>query len=271
MSPTLVPVPVPGTDRQIIATLIDGKPMVSLRHACEAIGLAVESQRKKLRSRSWACATQWVSQMPGDGQRREYTMIDRRTFTMWLGGIDENRVNDDARPVLIAFQAEAADALDAYFSEGAAVNPRTSVDQLASVIDRVRAQAGVLQALKGLIDPKHLELKARLLAARALGEEPDIDVLDRPLLVTDYLASKGLGRTLVDAKASGFGKRLKHLYIAEYDQEPGRRLQDFGCGTIREVNAYTERHRHLFDQVWARHYATRVADSALFAIKGGVS
>lgn len=58
MSAELVQIPVPGTDRQIVATLIDGKPMVSLRHACEAIGLAVETQRRKLNSRSWATATQ---------------------------------------------------------------------------------------------------------------------------------------------------------------------------------------------------------------------
>lgn len=53
MSTDLVAVPVPGTDRQIMATVIDGVPMVSLRHCCEAIGLATDSQRRKLRSRVW--------------------------------------------------------------------------------------------------------------------------------------------------------------------------------------------------------------------------
>ena len=43
-----------------------GKPHVSLRHACDAIGLAHDSQRRKLNNRSWACVTQWVTQMPGD-------------------------------------------------------------------------------------------------------------------------------------------------------------------------------------------------------------
>lgn len=40
-------------------------------------------------------------------------MIDRRTLTMWLATLDENRVAEAARPVVVAFQAEAADALDA--------------------------------------------------------------------------------------------------------------------------------------------------------------
>jgi len=43
-----------------------GKPHVSLRHACDAIGLAHDSQRRKLNNRSWACVTHWVTQMPGD-------------------------------------------------------------------------------------------------------------------------------------------------------------------------------------------------------------
>lgn len=140
MSAALVPVPVPGTDRQIVATLVDGKPMVSLRHVCEAIGLAADPQRRKLRGRSWACVTQQVSQMPGDDQRREYTMIDRRTFTMWLGGIDENRVSDEARPVLIAFQAEAADALDAYFNGRTVAAPALNqLDVLRAAIDQIEA------------------------------------------------------------------------------------------------------------------------------------
>lgn len=268
MSTDLIPVPVPGTDRQIMATLIDGKPMVSIRHACIVAGIDPDTQARKLKRTSWA-TTVIMTGVAEDGKVRDLLMIDRRTFTMWLATIDTNRVGPDARHIIEAFQAEAADALDAYFNEGGAINPRASVDQLAPIIERAQAQAGVLQALRGLIDPKHLELKARLLLARALGEEPDIDELDRPLLVQDYLASKGVRRTLVEAKQSGFGKRLRGAYIAEYGTEPGKRLQDFGNGAIRECNAYTERHRHLFDQVWSRHYAAKVAESALFAISGG--
>lgn len=269
MSADLVAIPVPGTDRQVMAVRIDGKPMVSLRHCCEALGIAVESQRAKLRRRSWATATQWVAQLPGEAQAREYTMIDRRTFTMWLGGIDENRVSPEARPILIAFQAEAADALDAYFNEGGAINPRATEDQLERIARQAQAQAAVLQALKGIVDAKHLEAKGRVVLARALGEAPEIAVADLPLYVSDYLSSKGLDAILVDAKAAAFGKRLKARYIVEHDREPGRTHQVLPNGTIREVYAYTEADRPLFDSVWARHYATKVAESALFAIDGG--
>ncbi|MDO3401928.1 phage antirepressor N-terminal domain-containing protein [Mycolicibacterium neoaurum] len=268
MTTDLVTIPVPGTNRKIAATVIDGVPFVSLRHACEAIGLAVESQRKKLASRSWATATQWVS-VAEDGRRREMTMVDRRTFTMWLGGIDENRLSSGAKPILVAFQAEAADALDAYFNEGDAINPRADEDQLDRLARQARARAAVLQALMGVVDPKHLEAKGRILLARALGEAPEIDSDDLPLYVHDYLRGKGLTRELVEAKASGFGKRLKALYTVERDRAPQMHPQTLSGGRVVQVCSYTEADRPLFDSVWARHYANVVAESALTVLPGG--
>lgn len=271
MTADLVAIPVPGTDRQVMATVVDGKPMVSLRHVCEAIGIDPEPQRRKLRRRSWACAVQETAQLPGETQRREYTLIDRRTFTMWLGGLDENRVSEEARPILVAFQAEAADALDAYFNEGGAINPRATEDQLDRIARQAQAQAAVLQALKGIVDPRHLEAKGRVVLARALGEAPEIAPQDVPLYVWDYLRSKGLSSSLVEAKAKGFGIRLKALYITKHDREPQKHHQQLPNGQVRPVNAYAEADRPLFDSVWARHYATKVAESALFAINGGGS
>ena len=139
MKSELVHIPVPSTDRTISATVINGTPMVSLRHACEAIGLATDPQRRKLNGRSWATVTQEVT-VGSDGKAREMTMIDRRTMTMWLGGIDENRVSAEARPVLIAFQSEAADALDAYFNKRTVVAPPTNqFDVLRAAIDQIEA------------------------------------------------------------------------------------------------------------------------------------
>lgn len=264
----LVSVPVPGTDREIVAAIIAGTPMVSLRHACEAIGIDYSGQLQKLRTKSWA-TVEISPTVAEDGKRREMALIDRRSFTMWLATIDTNRVSPDARPVIEAFQAEAADALDAYFNEGGAINPRATEDQLDRLARQAQAQAAVLQALKGIVDPKHLEAKGRIVLARALGEAPEIALADVPLYVTDYLRSRGLSPTLVAAKSTGFGKRLKARYIVEHDRSPEQHLQTLPNGTVRKVYAYTESDRPLFDSVWAKHYANVVAESALFAIDGG--
>lgn len=249
----LVPIPVPGTDRQIMATVIDGKPMVSLRHACDAIGIAFDAQRVKLNGKSWAAVTMIV--IPSAGGPQQTAVVDRRTFTMWLATIDANRVSEEARPIIEAFQAEAADALDAYFHEGGAINPSATEDQLERLTRQAQAQASVIQALKGIVDPKHLEAKARIVLARALGEKPELDPQSIPLYVSDYLKSKGLPSDLIQAKASGFGKRLKGLFIAEHGDAPGKAYQELPNGTTREVYAYTEADRPLFDEVWSKHYA----------------
>ncbi|MGB0877561.1 MAG: phage antirepressor N-terminal domain-containing protein [Mycobacterium sp.] len=271
MTAALVPVAVPGTDRQIMATLIDGKSMVSLRHACDAMGINYSGQYERLNRTSWA-TVRVIGTVAADGKSREMAMVDRRTFTMWLATIETRRIKSaEARPIIEAFQSEAADALDAYFHEGGAINPRATTDQLDAISRQAQAQAAVLKALKGIVDPKHLEAKGRLILARAMGEAPELDPATAPLYVSDYLAAKGLDKTLVTAKASGFGKRLKARYIVEHDREPQRFRQELPNGTIREVYAYTESDRGLFDSVWARHYANVVADSALTLLNGGAS
>jgi len=143
----LVQIAVPGTAAMITAAEIDGAPMIALRPMCEAIGIAHQTQADKLRRRSWATVTPRVV-VAADGKPREMLMIDRRTMTMWLATLDENRVSEEARPIVIAFQAEAADALDAYFHTGHAVNPRGNV----STFDILRAQIDQLEAAQRTAD-----------------------------------------------------------------------------------------------------------------------
>jgi hypothetical protein len=151
----LVHVPVPGTDRQITATLIDGTPMVSLRHACDSLGIDIEGQRRKLNGKSWATAVMSTA-VADDGKVREMTMIDRRTLTMWLATIDENRVNEAARPTLIAFQAQAADALDAYFHEP----PVSQFDVLRAAIDQIETAQREAERAKAIAERTEARLDA---------------------------------------------------------------------------------------------------------------
>jgi hypothetical protein len=61
---------------------------------------------------------------------------------MWLATIDESRVAEAARPTIVAFQAEAADALDAHFAASVAVSPQmpapsSQLDILRLAIDQI--------------------------------------------------------------------------------------------------------------------------------------
>lgn len=251
----LVPINIPGASKPVTASSVAGAVLVSVRHACDAMSIDFSGQMQRLARTSWATVVMTPT-VAEDGKVRELAMLDRRTFTMWLATIDTRRVkNPEAAATIEAFQAEAAEALDAYFHEGGAINPSATEDQLDRLARQAEAQARVLGALKGIVDPKHLEAKGRIVLARALGEAPELDRDSIPLYVSDYLSEKGLSSSLITAKASGFGKRLKGLYISEHGSDPQVSYQTLPNGTVREVKAYTQADRPLFDAVWNKHYA----------------
>lgn len=139
MSAELVTIPFHGTN--LIAVDDDGKPQIVLRPAVESLGLAFEPQLRKLKSRSWAVLTQMV--IPAaDGKGYQTTTVDVRTFLMLLATINENNVAEDKRPLLIAYQSEVADVIEAYWSNGVVVNPRavqpTGLDVIQAMLDEVR-------------------------------------------------------------------------------------------------------------------------------------
>lgn len=258
MTAELVRIPFHGTD--LLAVDDGGHPQIVLKPAIESLGLSYAAQFRKLKGRSWACVAQRAMQI--GGQNRDVTTVDVRTFLMLLATINENNVAEDKRALLIAYQSEVADVIEQYWTNGGAINPRATEDQLDRIARQAQAQAAVLQALKGIVDPRHLEAKGRVVLARAMGEAPEIAAADRPLYVFDYLREKGLGRDMIAAKASGFGKRLKALYTVERDREPDMHTQELPNGQIRQACAYTESDRPLFDSIWARHYANVVSLNA---------
>lgn len=240
----------------IHTVLVDDKPHIVLRHAAEAIGLDYSTQLRKLRDRSWAnCGA--VATVAADGKTRQMVVVDEKTFLMWLATVNEAKVADEVRPTLIAFQSETTDLVRDYWLGGGALNPRATEDQLDSLISRAKLQAEVLSVLSGIVDPVWLETKGRMVAARALGEEPELDPLDVPLYVPDFLKEKGLKRAQIESVQSWFGRRAAALYEAEHGEKPGKRQADLPNGSVRETYAWTGRHRPVFEETWLRFYAAQ--------------
>ncbi|WP_192582749.1 phage antirepressor N-terminal domain-containing protein [Streptomyces triticiradicis] len=234
--------------------LVDGQPHIVIRPAVEELGLSYPAQYRKLQVRSWAVVAQTAT-TGADGKTYEMDVVPVRTFLMLLATVNENRVAEAARPTLVAFQNETADAIEAYWTQGGAINPRASEDQLDSLIARAKQQAEVLSILAPIVSPEWLETKGRLVAARALGEEPEIDPLDVPLYVPDFLKDKGLKRKQVESVQSWFGRRAAAIYVAQSGEEIGTRQSDLPNGSVRETKAWTERHRPVFEETWDRYYA----------------
>ncbi|TDP76309.1 P22-like antirepressor protein [Brachybacterium sp. AG952] len=248
---------IPFHDTKIFAARDGETPMVALRPVCEATGLDYSGQLQRLRRKAWAV----VGMTPttgADGKTYEMAMLDRRTFTMWLATIDTSRLKHQAtREKVELFQSEAADALDAYFHEGGAINPRASEEQLEDLHGQIISLAGsrldMLAKARGFVSPDWLEQKFRLVIARGLGEAPEIDLDDRQLIVDDFLASKGLNRPAIRSLRSGFGQRVATEYKVANGHAPSKAPGEVG-GRIRDVNFYCERDRPIFEAVWEQHY-----------------
>ncbi|GGS87540.1 hypothetical protein GCM10010156_52540 [Planobispora rosea] len=252
-------IPVKLSVGELYTCIESGSIEIFFRPAVEALGLAVETQVRKLKSRSWAWTTQRVAQLPGDTQARIHRVVDRKTLTMWLATINENLVPEGKREQLVTFQKEAADALDRYWHQGGAINHRATAEQLDELDRTVRRaldQAAVLSALRGIVDEAWLDARGRHVAAVALGMEPDINLGNRPLTVGEYLESRGLTGTQLRSLSPSFGKRVKALYRQKYGTEPPK-VDRFVDGALRPVAAYTEAHRDLFDQAWLALLNTR--------------
>ncbi|QDH93742.1 anti-repressor Ant [Corynebacterium phage StAB] len=247
-------VTIPFHGNQVQAVDVDGTPHVVFRPLVESIGMDFASQYRRLNGKSWATIVKTTT-VGADGKNRDMTVIDVRTLTMWLATIDENRVSDEARPLVVAYQSEIADVIESYWTQGGAINPRADEHQMNALIFQARAQMELAQAARGLIHHDHLEARARIILARGLGEAPELDPASRPLYAQEFLREKNLSKKQMAAKAGVFGKRLKKAYVEKHGREPEKYDLNVSNGQVRRVNGYTEADRPLMEKVWDTYFA----------------
>ena len=247
-----------------IYTTADGA-YVALRPVCDSLGLDFSGQLQRLQHQSWATVGVTPT-VAADGKTREMTVIDRRTFTMWLATIDTGRLkNERTRELVRVYQCEAADALDKYFNEGVAINPRaveaSALDAEDKALTRARQLVEIHMLAQGAVSPDHLEAKLRIILAQARGEHPEIEAKARPLYIQDYMRGKGVSSKNIRSYAPTFGKYVKEAYRDEHDgEDPGVYFQETPSGQVREVCAYTEADRPLLDRIWNERYAEKLGN-----------
>lgn len=240
------------------------EPRVIIRPTLEGMGLNYSAQYKKLQTRSWATVSQ-TETVAEDGKVRPMTTVDLDTWAMLLANIDENRVAESQRQIVIDYQRESAKALRSYWTQGGAINTRATEAQLDEIINRAQGQAHLLQTLRGLVDGKWLEIEARELIARAMGKELELPEHMMPLYVPDFLKDKGLDSDQIDSIQSWFGRRVVAMGEANGLDLPELRPRRLKDGTMRETRAWRREHLPLFQDVWDAHYAEQF-DRPMFMI-----
>ena len=257
---------VPFMDGFIETVLIDNEPHVVLKPVLQAMHLDYEAQRQKLSRKSWAttCVAKVVAE---DGKAREMTAVDLDTWSMLLANIDEHRVSEAARPLVIDYQTASARALRDFWTKGGAVNPAATVEQVQELrvqldgVERARLAQERLSAMGiakqfGLVNPSYVEAMARTELARMNGQEPDIAPEDITITCDEYLAGQGVSEGDLRSARTRLGKTVAALYRARYGRDPQKIKRPIN-GVHRDVAVYTQRDIDLFDTAWAevgRHY-----------------
>lgn len=93
----------------------DHRVLVVVRRVCEALGIALPAQLRRLKRDPVICVIMMITQVPGDDQRREIACIDLRSVPLWLAKIHPSKVRPELRPKLVRYQREAAEVLADHF------------------------------------------------------------------------------------------------------------------------------------------------------------
>lgn len=263
---------VPFMNGFIDTVLIETEPHVVIRSTLAAMGVDADSQMKKLKRKSWGSTVVTTVQIPGDDQTRDVAVVDLDTWSMLLANIDENRVSEAARPLVVEYQKKSARALREYWTQGGAINPAATRDQVTGLrarldgVERARLAQERLSAMGvakqfGLVNSSYVEAMARTELARMNGEEPDIDPTDVTITCDEYLTEQGVAGTDLASARVKLGKGVAALYRMRYGQPPQKVKRPIN-GVHRDVAVYTHRDIDLFDTAWAelaRHYNVQTA------------
>lgn len=251
----------------IETVLTNGEPHVVLKPTVEAMGLDYSAQLKKLRRKSWAVVAETAT-TAADGKAYVMATVGLDTWSMLLANIDEHRVSVSARPLVVEYQQKSARALREYWTQGGAVNPAATREQVAELrerindVERARIAQERLSAMGvakqyGLVNDSYVEAMARTELARMNGEEPDINPADITITCDEYLTDRGVtGKDLRSARVK-LGTTVASLYRARYSGRDPQKVKRPIHGVHRDVAVYTHRDIDLFDKAWAevgRHY-----------------
>lgn len=113
MSAALTPVVIDFHGDEILTVSIEETPFVPMKPIVEALGLAWSPQKRKL---TWNRRyDHMITPLLTNGGTQDMLCIPLRKLNGWLFSVNPNKVRDDVRPKLIAYQEECFEVLYRYW------------------------------------------------------------------------------------------------------------------------------------------------------------
>lgn len=213
---------------------------IGIRAVCEALGVDVSRQLKKLKAKPWACVDMKATQIEGDDQTRQIATIDLRSLPMWLATIEPSRCRADVREKLALYQVECAAVLAAHFLPRVMPQP-DAPPLLAQFVETLQAMRGQIEALSAEV----ATLRAAGQGRTCLGNgAARLHVLD-PLKQIAAIEARAIGKT--DDRALRRMRKLAEDTLRErlaYPRDGGQawamfptaRLGDLHCALVRMMH-----------------------------------
>lgn len=143
-------------------------------------------------------------------------------------------------------------------------------EQKATAIEKAAEAEAQLRAIEVLAridgNTSYARSISRHIAARMLGEEPELDQADVTITCDEYLTERGVANADLGSARTRLGRAVAALYRARHNCDP-QKIKRPIHGVHRDVAVYTHRDIDLFDKAWAevgRHYnvQTNITGSA---------
>ncbi|KPA87078.1 P22 AR-like protein [Pseudomonas asplenii] len=115
---------IPFRSTKLLLVERDGQPFVPMKPVVEGMGLAWQTQHRKLMAGRFASVITMMVTTGFDGKQYEMACLPLKKLPGWLMSIHASKVRPDLRENVLVYQDECDDALWAYWNEGHAVNHR---------------------------------------------------------------------------------------------------------------------------------------------------
>ena len=223
---------------------------VSVRRVCEALGIDLATQYRKLKTAPWAR----IGLEPirdANGRNQTAFLVDLDSLPMWLVGITPSRVSQGIRDKLVLYQKDAARVLRDHFL--GSPNQRRQREGIKTLALSRRESLALLKDAQdfGLLSEAYLT--RYVLHSVALVDGTKAPDGPRLIDVSSFLESKGFDKETTRRFASRFGKKVRVLFEAKHGERP-KKVHRLINGSERLVNSYTELDLPLFEQVFEQMF-----------------
>lgn len=133
-----------------------GNIWVAMKPICENIGIDWNGQLQRIKRDSVLSEGITVIHIPSKGGEQQTVCLNLKLINGWLFGIDDSRVREEIRPMVIKYKTEVYDVLYDYFHKGVAVNQQLPDIEsiLESTLKTIREQNLVIKQKEHIIEQK---------------------------------------------------------------------------------------------------------------------